>query len=85
MVRIPTPIPEAVAERVSTFFGASMWLWLYRSVLIIVSLAVLIAALSSFGAFVGILVGIVVSVVLADDIRAVIRDVWDLNFWVFKT
>lgn len=85
MVSIPTPIPEYIAERVDRFFSASLGLILYRLALTAIGLAVIVIALTSFGAFVGILISIVLSVLYSDDIRQTVMDIWNLDFWEFET
>ena len=84
MVDIPTPIPEYVVDWLGNFLGGPVLLTTYRFALLLVGGLVIYAASQSAGAFTAIIIGIVVSVVLADDIRQLITDIWNMNFWVFE-
>lgn len=84
MVDIPTPVPEYAVDWLKSFLAGPVLLTLYRFVLLMVGLVLLYAASQSAGAFTAIIVGIVASVVFADDIRQLIADLWNMNFWVFE-
>lgn len=84
MVSIPTPIPQYWVTRFRRFRSASLSLLLWRLLLIAVGVTLLALALASTWVFAGVLAGLIASVVLSDDVRATIRDIWDLNFWRYE-
>jgi ABC-type nitrate/sulfonate/bicarbonate transport system permease component len=86
MARVPTPIPESVVEDTKRFFsgGVADVLWKVFVVAVGTVLLGLILALNP-GFFVAALVGMVLSVVFSDNIRAFVSDVWNRNFWVWRT
>ncbi|MUV87022.1 hypothetical protein GJ631_10695 [Natronomonas sp. CBA1123] len=86
MARIPTPIPESVVKDTKRFFAGGWGDILWKAFVVVVGglLLAFILALNP-GFFVAALVGMVLSVVFSDNIRAFVSDVWNRNFWVWRT
>jgi hypothetical protein len=86
MARIPTPIPESVVKDTKRFFSGTVVDVLWKLSVVVFGSLLLggILALNP-GFFVAALVGMILSVVFSDNIRAVVRDIWHRNFWVWRT
>lgn len=86
MARIPTLIPESVITSLRRLFAGSfgdvLWKLGVSLALVLVGYVFLSAGIwGVFGAFVG---GVLISALLEDDIRDIVSDVWNRNFWVWR-
>jgi hypothetical protein len=85
MVRIPTPVPAYVRDWVGGFLSNSLPIILYRTTLLVVGSLLLYAALASPYVLAGLVASTIFGIVYANDIRATISDIWNLNYWVVRT
>lgn len=84
MTRVPTPIPESTWQQVTTFLrrGAISIAW--KLLVLTVATILILAAAANVGVLGSILLGLFISVVLADDVQALVSDVWHRNFHEIK-
>lgn len=81
---IPTPVPESIIGNLRQFFSGGVIDVLWK-LLVAVFLAVLAYTLLSMGLIGGVIGGILIGALLTDDVRAFAIDLWDRNFWVWRT
>lgn len=83
MVRIPTLIPESVADTLGSVLSGPVLEILWR--LFVGTLFVgLIYALAAMGVFGALVAGALFSTLFSDDVRALVIDVWRRDFWVWR-
>jgi len=84
MARIPTPIPESFVKSFSDLLSGTVLnvLWKVAISALFVVLIYLLAQMGIFGALVA---GALFSSLFQDDVRAFVIDVWQREFWVFRT
>lgn len=84
MVKIPTPVPESVVNSVRGVFSGGIIniLWKLFVVVLLVVAAYLLALLGFFGAAIA---GMLLASLISDDVRAFVSDLWNRNFWVWRT
>lgn len=88
MARIPTPIPESTAERLSSIARGPILdlLWKVLVTVVVVGIALTLAAAGgAIGLVGGVLAIIVLSIVLERPLTEAFRDIWNRNFWVWRT
>ena len=77
-----TPIPKYVVTWTRRFFRRGTLVdLLWKTLVLLVGGALVIAALSRGVAFVAAIAGIVLSFFIADDIQQTASDIWNRNFW----
>jgi|GEM_PF-6392797 len=81
---IPTPVPRHVASVLGRFRRVSVWLSLYRIVLVLVGSGVIFAALASNSVLLSAVASIILFAALVDDVSQAAVDIWNANFWVFE-
>lgn len=89
MASIPTPIPEAVVELLSRTWTqvkrGALGLTVWRILVLVVGFALFTLLLATGPGFlVAFVVGTVLTALYADDIVATMKDIWDMNFWVWR-
>ncbi|PCR88692.1 hypothetical protein CP557_21935 [Natrinema ejinorense] len=84
MVSIPTPIPKTLVRVVRRGFSGSVLdiLWKLGVVTVLVMAAYALALLGVVGAAIS---GVILASLVTEPVRNAIRDVWNRNFWVFRT
>ncbi len=84
MARIPTPIPESLVRLTKRAFTGRWADTLWKLGVLVFLFAIGLALLSAgvVGAIVG---GIVLGTLLNDTVRSGVSDLWNRNFWVFRT
>lgn len=85
MARIPTPIPESVATKARSYASEPLLDMLWKLFLVIVGGSILYGAMASGGVLVSAIAGIGIFVFISDDIEQAAKDIWNRNFWVWKT
>ncbi len=84
MARIPTPIPKSLVQRTKRAFSGRALDTLWKLGVLVFLFIVGIALLSA--GIVGYLVGGIVLATLFDEaVRNAVSDLWNRNFWVFRT
>lgn len=85
MPDIPTPIPESWASSTKRWFRQSVPLMVWRLLLLLGLVVLFVAASTNGSVLIATMLGIAVSYIFADDIRKTWADLWNLNFWVWRT
>lgn len=84
MVKITSPVPQYVIDWLASFWSQTLFDRLWQLFLIVLFGTILLLALSSSIGFVTAAAGVVFSYLLADDIRQIVADVWNRDFWVWR-
>ncbi len=84
MARIPTPVPKSLVKRTRRAFDGPLGdtLWKAGVSALFLTIAYILALAGPVGLLVG---GIVLGSLLDDTVRSAVSDVWNRNFWVFRT
>jgi len=84
MVSIPTPVPRTIIRlfRRATSGTLGDILWKTLVVTVLLAAAYALASLGVVGAAIS---GMVLSTLAAEPVRKTVSDVWNRNFWVFRT
>jgi len=84
MARIPTLIPSSVVESVGNILSGSVADTIWKigiATMLAVFAYVLIASLGALGGFIG---AILLSALIEDDIRDIVVDIWNRDFWIWR-
>lgn len=85
MVRIPTPLPRSLVKWGRALLSGALVVVLWRLALIAAFLFILaLATAAGPSFFVATLLGLVISVLWSDNIRALVLDLWNLDFYSIK-
>lgn len=84
MVRIPTPIPKSLARLFKQAFRGALSETIWKLAVLVVLFVVGIAlyAAGTVGYLVG---GVILASLITEPVQNAISDLWNRNFWVFKT
>jgi hypothetical protein len=80
MVQIPL-VPDHIADRIAQYGRGTLFDTLWKLFVSVVFALILYVALSSPIGFVSTLAGIAAGYLLADDVGAVINDIWHRDFY----
>ena len=86
MVKIPTLIPEHLGDRLTEFAAGGVGLTVYRIIVAAIALTLfgsLVLTGSSY--LVVFLVTSLIAAVWFDDVKQILVDIWNANFWVLRT
>jgi len=80
------PLPESTGEKLANFFRGPAGLVLWRLFfLATLGLILYIIVAGGPGFFVAAIASMIVSILVADDIRAAVSDLWNLDFYRWKS
>ncbi|QCW05232.1 hypothetical protein [Natrinema pallidum] len=84
MVRIPTLIPKTLVRLTRQALSGTVLDTLWR-LFVVALLAVAAYALASLGMFGAAISGVILGTLVTEPAQNAVRDVWNRNFWVFRT
>lgn len=84
VVSIPTPVPRTLIRLIKRGFTGALGDTLWK--LTVVGVLLLAAyVLASLGVVGGAISGVILGTLVAEPVRKAVADVWNRNFWVFRT
>lgn len=82
---IPTPLPKSAVESISRAVRDETVVDLVWRAFVVVLFILLIWAIASANVLGFLIGGILLGALLREDVRAFVADVWNRNFWVWRT
>jgi hypothetical protein len=84
MARIPTPIPKSLVRLTRRAFSGRVLetLWKLGVLVVLVVVGLGLYAAGTIGVLVG---GVILASLITEPVQNAVSDLWNRNFWVFRT
>jgi len=84
VVSIPTPLPRTIVRLVKRGLRGSLGdtVWKLFVIMLLLAAGYVLASLGVLGAAIS---GVILATLLTKPVRKTVLDIWNRNFWVFRT